>query len=669
MRERVEILINIEEPIISKLHETISSIIEQIAKDKFNIQVKFINSQNLDTSKEEQRLKNANISLNKNKTPRFTLILKAGEVISKSFLYKSIYYLMNNNDTSVCPEYTFNRLDNSLTVMTTYNSQMLISKTSANLIDHKKTIDQGSTSPRTNIVKDTCVVSNTPNTSLSEYIKRIKTEIPFFNFPLFRPIAIHKTKTPSPFSHKQSRSVGTALRRSLKKILIKYNFLKRHESATPIHNNTPPYLSDVMKNELEQLSNIKFSLKGYKSMRFVDVTYETFLNTEKLFEKYCIVANSLSYDDYSYVMVLPWLIHGGIDLFAINYLNTIAEINPNQHILVFLTNGTHRSFTKKEINLADNIELVDLPKLFKVDTEMPNYAISLIYSFINVFKPSHLHIMSSQTGYKCMEQYGKNIRDNGVKVIFSSYNYLIGSHGEYLGYAVQNLPYVYQPGDTITTDNIAYKNMCVNHYGFLEKDILVHRQLFDIDLNNIPTPTNKDGLRILWAAHVRPEKNPTIVPIIAKELKNDKVEIDCYGLFSPIHWENGKNPLNTNIGNLHYVGEYSNFFNDIDLQKYDLFLYTSHADGTPNVIIEAALAGLPIVSSRLGGIPDIIKDESVLVKNTYSSKEFVEKTKRVLSDLTNSRKKASTLQKELIRKHSKQNFTKQVKEMLERSKQ
>ena len=670
MRECVEILIDIKRPIISELHETITSIIEQTAKDRFDIYVNFINDSNLDISKEKERLKTVGIITDKKTIkPRFTLNLEGGEIISKSFLYKGVYFLINNSEAFVCPEYTFRKLNNPSIITTTYNYRMLINKTSANLIDHQRITNQNNISPRARIIKDTCVTLNTLNIDLPHHVQNAKKESTFFDSLLFLPSAINHIKTPPQFKDNQDKTIKKALRKSLKNVLIKCKILKR-PTARIVHNSTPPFLSDIMKDEIKQLANIKFDLKGYKSIDFVDITYETFLKSEKLLKQYRKVANTLSYDNYSYIMILPWLIRGGIDLFAINYLNTIAKINPHQHILVFLTNVAYHSFTKEVAKLANNIDLINLPELFTINSEMPDFATDLIFSFINTFKPSHIHIMSSQTGYNCLEKYGDNIRNSGVKIIFSSYNYIVDQKGNYLGYAVQDLPHLYRPGDIITTDNTRYKNLCINHYGFLEEDVLIHRQLFNIDPKNLPAPTSKDGLRILWAANVRPEKNPEIMPIIAKALKKDKVDIDCYGFFSPAHWPNGKNPLDdTGISNLHYMGEYTNFFNDIDLQKYDLFLFTSHTEGMPNVIIEAALAGLPIISSRVGGVPDIIKDEGLLLKDTHSSKEFIEKTKKALSNLAKSRKNALALQKQLLKEYDESNFTKQVREMLKRNKQ
>jgi len=58
------------------------------------------------------------------------------------------------------------------------------------------------------------------------------------------------------------------------------------------------------------------------------------------------------------------------------------------------------------------------------------------------------------------------------------------------------------------------------------------------------------------------------------------------------------------------------------LKAFDLFVLPSLKEGLPYVIIEAQAAGLPVVASSVGGIPEIVSDESAILVKPGDVKEL-----------------------------------------------
>ncbi|MDP3902077.1 MAG: glycosyltransferase family 4 protein, partial [bacterium] len=69
------------------------------------------------------------------------------------------------------------------------------------------------------------------------------------------------------------------------------------------------------------------------------------------------------------------------------------------------------------------------------------------------------------------------------------------------------------------------------------------------------------------------------------------------------------------------------------LKNFDIFALPSIKEGLPYVILEAGLAGLPVVASNIGGIPEIIEDgKSGLLTPPKNSEALTEAIKRLIDD-------------------------------------
>lgn len=96
----------------------------------------------------------------------------------------------------------------------------------------------------------------------------------------------------------------------------------------------------------------------------------------------------------------------------------------------------------------------------------------------------------------------------------------------------------------------------------------------------------------------------------------------------------------------------------ISLSKnFDIFINTTNFDNTPVSLIEAAALGLPIVSTQVGGIPYLLKDqETALLVPPNNAKAFAIAIESLLSNsslaeslMKNGREKATTFNWELVK--------------------
>lgn len=97
---------------------------------------------------------------------------------------------------------------------------------------------------------------------------------------------------------------------------------------------------------------------------------------------------------------------------------------------------------------------------------------------------------------------------------------------------------------------------------------------------------------------------------------------------------------------LGYVKDASHF-----LKAFDIFTLTSRTEGLPYVLLEAGLAGVPIIASRVGGIPEIIENFGILVEKE-NTEELKQKLRGMIVTIEKSLEQAINLKKNCEQKFS-----------------
>jgi glycosyltransferase involved in cell wall biosynthesis len=128
-----------------------------------------------------------------------------------------------------------------------------------------------------------------------------------------------------------------------------------------------------------------------------------------------------------------------------------------------------------------------------------------------------------------------------------------------------------------------------------------------IDLSKFQAEKPKDypqnRIKILWAGRFAPIKNPQMVLRVAEILNNENMEFRMVGdgeLQPKIQNEFRSRQLK-NITLPGYNAELQREF-----FAADIFIITSKNEGFGRVIVEAMAAGLPIIATKVGGIPEIV---------------------------------------------------------------
>lgn len=96
-----------------------------------------------------------------------------------------------------------------------------------------------------------------------------------------------------------------------------------------------------------------------------------------------------------------------------------------------------------------------------------------------------------------------------------------------------------------------------------------------------------------------------------------------------------------------------------------VFALASHQEASANVVIEAMAAGLPVVATRVGGIPELVRDgETGILVEPGNSRQLGEALTELLLDESKRREMGSKARKWVLSHHSLEEMTRRTEQVL-----
>lgn len=328
-------------------------------------------------------------------------------------------------------------------------------------------------------------------------------------------------------------------------------------------------------------------------------------------------------DDIKAIICTPFISRGGADLVSTLLFRAYQGALGKEHVLLLVTDQPTMDMPEW-IDDGSNVICLDNECTFTDDEER----LLSLHICIGKLAPEKIINVNSKTTWQLFERYGVQL-----STVADLYAYLFcfdyNKERRRVGYITDYLPGTLKSLKSVFFDNKKIVEEVSTLYGLTSKD---RNKLHTVYVPPVQTKTEvryaQDEHRdtVLWAGRLCIQKRPDILIKIAKAMPGQT--FDVYG--SPGKCEDSKNIMAGRYANIKYKGVF-NSLDELEYEKYIAFLNTSEWDGIPTILIQMAVAGLPIVTSAVGGIPELIdKNMGWLIDDIEDTDLFVTALKRVI---------------------------------------
>lgn len=166
------------------------------------------------------------------------------------------------------------------------------------------------------------------------------------------------------------------------------------------------------------------------------------------------------------------------------------------------------------------------------------------------------------------------------------------------------------------------------------------------------------GKRLLWIGRWEAFKNIDFVVELAR--RDPELEVN---IFSP-------QEVYPPLPNIAYRGRLDDM-RDLDIDDYDAFLFTSRFEGMPNIVLEMALTGIPVIAPEVGGLRETFRKDGLFFYSNADTGDGgpVDQIERLLAQLRKLSperlaKRTATARAEVADRHGAAQFTRGLRSLL-----
>lgn len=361
---------------------------------------------------------------------------------------------------------------------------------------------------------------------------------------------------------------------------------------------------------------------------------------------------------YGTIICVPWLRMGGADLVACQLASSVKAALPDENVLILRVD--QMNFERPDWISAD----VDVAHVSDILGGLSdNVAERMLFVLFNALRPKRVINVNSYRVWRTIERFGERLRP-----YVNLYAYMFCWDHTVRGFRA-GYPSLFYPstGAILTglfTDTEYLRNELLRIYSPPEHVAQRILPLFTPCRTVAPpkpfaelgaSVSAKRQPTVLWAGRLDRQKRFDIAMEIARKMPD--VTFLCWGdavLDNPPDLETAPANLVLKPGFKTYE--------ELPMDKADLWLFTSAWEGMPTILIEIAVRGMAVIASNVGGVPELIGPETGYpIEDIENVDAYVRTIRQALENPQERIQRARHLQDKAVQRYSTGRYVKDLR--------
>jgi glycosyltransferase involved in cell wall biosynthesis len=344
-----------------------------------------------------------------------------------------------------------------------------------------------------------------------------------------------------------------------------------------------------------------------------------------------------------HVILVPWLKVGGADRAALLHAEAMSEAF-GKRVLVMATEAADSPWAGR---LPAGVRFLPAgSELAALDHVSRCHVLARL---VLQWKPESVHIINSIAAWETVSAYGRALASE-TRILASAFCDDITDEGERISaarlHARDCAPFL----SGLLTDCRYYADVLVRDTGISADRVHVVYLPVDPPAAGLWTPPSGPPT-VLWAGRLDRQKRPDVLALIAERRPDVGFEVFGTQATGP-----GSDTLMrlAALPNVRLRGPYD-AFDSLPWQESAAFLYTAQWDGLPNVLLEAAVRGMPLIAPNVGGIAELLGSHVAMIERCDDVDAYVAAVASAVG-ASPAKRPGTALVEMILTRHSREGF-------------